>query len=190
MARYLGIGRKLPTGFDLWKEIVLNNNEKSLAKMVRYCRHDVVLLEEVWDKMNPYVPARTKVGSGGFTVGEDQRQLNTKLPRVERLQSDLGRECPECGAPNCYSCGSYTTTAGYNRTSLKCKCGKRWTTATSKIKPLPHKHPSVCPYCSSTRTIIRGSARTLKTTGEYKIRKYCKDCRRGFSIAASRILDE
>lgn len=49
------LGRsKTPTGFDLWRKIVLDNNKSAMKKMVRYCKNDVELLEEVWEKLWSY----------------------------------------------------------------------------------------------------------------------------------------
>lgn len=62
MAKFLGIGQKIHTGFDLWKDIVLKNSPKALAKMCQYCAHDVILLEKVWDKLKLFVKQKTHEG--------------------------------------------------------------------------------------------------------------------------------
>jgi len=48
---------KIKTEFDLWRNIVLKNDEVALKKMVRYCKKDVVLLEKVWQKLRDYEDA-------------------------------------------------------------------------------------------------------------------------------------
>lgn len=104
LGQYLGIGQKLKTGFDLWKDIVLKDCDDCLKKMIKYCKRDVVLLEDVFNKLNNYLPAKVHYGVkyGG-----------------------LKRDCPECGGKTkvnkrrvlasgtaklqlvCYSCGKY-----------------------------------------------------------------------------------
>jgi DNA polymerase elongation subunit (family B) len=46
IASYLGIGKKIKTDFNLWKDIVLNKCDKSMKKMIDYCKQDVKLLGE------------------------------------------------------------------------------------------------------------------------------------------------
>lgn len=55
LGEVLGVGRKLDTGFSLWKNIILNKSQKALTKMVDYCKQDVVLLENVYNKLSPHV---------------------------------------------------------------------------------------------------------------------------------------
>lgn len=45
---------KTDTGYDLWKNICLKNCKTSLNKMVKYCKNDVILLEQVFAKLRPY----------------------------------------------------------------------------------------------------------------------------------------
>jgi uncharacterized protein YprB with RNaseH-like and TPR domain len=61
LARYLGIGRKLPhTGFHLWRGC-MNADAKAWKTMKEYNGHDVELLEELyyivraWDRQHPQV---------------------------------------------------------------------------------------------------------------------------------------
>lgn len=54
LGQYLGLGKKLPTGYGLWLS-VLAGNEKALAKMVRYNKQDVKLLEKVYLKLRPFM---------------------------------------------------------------------------------------------------------------------------------------
>lgn len=54
LARRLGIGRKLPhTGFEMWKG-VMANEKASWDLMERYNKHDIVLLEEIWKRFEPW----------------------------------------------------------------------------------------------------------------------------------------
>ncbi len=54
LAQRLGIGRKLPhTGFSMWKGCMAND-EASWDLMERYNKHDIFLLEGVWNKFAPW----------------------------------------------------------------------------------------------------------------------------------------
>jgi uncharacterized protein YprB with RNaseH-like and TPR domain len=109
LAQYMGLGGKLPTGFDLWKGVVLRKSESALAKMVRYCKRDVLLLEKVWDRMNSYVPAKSHAG---------------KEPH----------HCPECGENSAIVSKTRTSAAGYKQVQMVCKnCGKYHTIAESRL---------------------------------------------------------
>lgn len=57
LAQFLGVGTKLKTEYDLWKAC-LRGEEKALQKMVQYNRHDVVLLEGIYLRLAPFVPAQ------------------------------------------------------------------------------------------------------------------------------------
>jgi len=54
LAEILGIGRKLKTDFALWKA-AYHGDTKALVQMSKYNIKDVVLLEEVFNKLKPYV---------------------------------------------------------------------------------------------------------------------------------------
>lgn len=101
LGQFLQLGQKMETGgFDLWKKITLNNDKKSLKQMVEYCKNDVVLLESVFKKLNPYIPSKTRC-------------------------SDDKESCPECGSHNSVSNGVRRTISGGLYRRLNCKdCGK------------------------------------------------------------------
>lgn len=54
MGEYLGLGRKIKTEYNLWKNITLHNDTTSMNKMVRYCKQDVALLEKIYNKLQPF----------------------------------------------------------------------------------------------------------------------------------------
>jgi DNA polymerase elongation subunit (family B) len=58
MGQYLGVGQKIHTGYDLWKRICLHNDKEALQDMITYCEQDVRLLEEVYNKLQDYVPVK------------------------------------------------------------------------------------------------------------------------------------
>jgi len=77
IAQYLGIGSKIKTEFNLWKDVLLNNDRKALDKMVKYCQEDVRLLEKVYTKLKNHYPHKTHYG---VIFGQDRGS------------------CPECGS--------------------------------------------------------------------------------------------
>lgn len=52
-------GGKIKTEYGMWKDILLKQCPKALQKMVRYCKRDVVKLQEVYERLAAYVPAKT-----------------------------------------------------------------------------------------------------------------------------------
>ena len=54
---FLGVGRKIPTNFGMWLAIMKGGREgaDALAKMVKYNKQDVRLLEDVYLKLRPYM---------------------------------------------------------------------------------------------------------------------------------------
>ena len=102
LARLLGMGGKMKTGFGLWRACYLGD-EAALARMVRYNRRDVVLLQAVLDRMKPYVK---------------------NLPRLYEAREAGERACPSCGSDQLMVRGFYRTQAGTYQ-KLHCKsCGR------------------------------------------------------------------
>ena len=101
LAQYLGVGAKVSTGgFGLWKAIVLHKDEKALDKMVKYCDNDVIILEQVFNKLKPYVQAKVSV-------------------------ADDRRHCPECGNDSMVIHHNRTLASGAKQTTMRCtNCGK------------------------------------------------------------------
>lgn len=99
VARRLGIGEKAETGgFKLWRD-VMAGNETAWAKMLRYNKQDVALLEKLYTKLRPYIkthPALHEHGASCPVCGgkKVQRRGNrrTKAFTIERMQ------CQGCGA--------------------------------------------------------------------------------------------
>lgn len=50
-------------GFDTWKDIILNDCPVAMKRMVKYCKQDVNLLEQVWKQLEPYHKPKTHVGT-------------------------------------------------------------------------------------------------------------------------------
>jgi uncharacterized protein YprB with RNaseH-like and TPR domain len=99
IAQFLGVGKKMETGgLDLWKKICLEKCGESLVKMVDYCKQDVVILEKVFQKLNPYSKPKTH-----YAV----------------LRSGEKFQCPECGKLANYK-SMYTTAQGTIQHRMQC----------------------------------------------------------------------
>jgi len=91
---------KLETNFDLWKGC-LKGDEQSLKYMEKYNRMDVLLLEEVYLHLRPYIKSHPNMG----------------------IYSEADVEvCPSCSSENIDWKGYYVTPAGKYR-SFRCECG-------------------------------------------------------------------
>lgn len=111
LGRTLRLGRKLATGgADLWFKC-MEGDEKAWARMKRYNRQDVVLLEQVYLAIRPWMKAHPRAHNGE-------------------------ENCPKCGSHKLQNRGSArTTTRVYQR--LQCQgCGSwlRSTKAESAAK--------------------------------------------------------
>jgi len=109
LAKYLGVGEKVDTGgFGLWRDVVLNKSQSALKKMVKYCDNDVLILEKVYQKLKPYVPARLSI-------------------------SENRAKCSECGS-KMQVAKHRILASGAKQTQLQCtKCGRYKTIPTSKL---------------------------------------------------------
>ncbi len=58
----LGLGQKIKTDFQLWKDIQLKNCPKALDKMCSYNARDVELLEGVYDRLSSWVKPKSHAG--------------------------------------------------------------------------------------------------------------------------------
>ena len=113
IAGYLQLGQKRPTTLALWKAVMADDS-RALRKMMDYCRHDVVLLEQVFDRMNQYIVPKTSI-------------------------ADIVGNCPECGSNRIHIKQHKILASGYKKTQLKCQeCGKHLEVASSRIgKEIP-----------------------------------------------------
>jgi DNA polymerase elongation subunit (family B) len=119
IAKFLGLGQKLHTNYDLWKNIILNKDEKALQEMIEYCKNDVILLEKVYNELANYIPAKTHHGV---------------------LQGNDKCTCPECGSENMVYSKKRMTALGTSRIQLQCKdCGKYHTVSEKTYQQLLNK---------------------------------------------------
>lgn len=100
IAKYLGIGHKIKTDFNLWKNILLNKDKKSLDYMIKYCKMDVVLLEKVHKKLSTHIDRKSHYG---VIFGQDRGS------------------CPECGSENLIISKKRMTATGLKKIQYQCK---------------------------------------------------------------------
>jgi len=110
LGKILGVGEKAQTGgFNLWKQC-MNGDKKAWNKMVKYCKQDTRLLENVYLKLRPYMTNHPNIGViNGAAV------------------------CPKCGSYNIQYRG-YTITSANKYRRFQCQeCGG-WGKESTKIK--------------------------------------------------------
>lgn len=104
IAQYLGIGQKIKTEFNLWKDIVLNKDKVAMDKMIKYCKKDVVLLEKVHKILNSHIEPKSHYG---VIFGQDRGS------------------CPECGSDDLHIKAKRVTASGLKKIQYQCQtCGK------------------------------------------------------------------
>jgi uncharacterized protein YprB with RNaseH-like and TPR domain len=109
LGQVLKVGRKLDhEGMELWVKVV-NGNKTALDKMIKYCEQDVILLEDVFNALSPFIDHNTN-----FAV----------------LSGGEKWHCPECASENVSLCHTDTTPVGYIKRHMKChKCRKQYRVA-------------------------------------------------------------
>lgn len=104
LAQFFGEGKKIETDFSLWRDIALKNCPKALAKMIRYNKHDVVLLERVFHHL--------------AKVAEPKSHAGVLLGTSEKWG------CPRCGSAHVKKNMTRVTAKGTIQHQMQCKrCG-------------------------------------------------------------------
>ena len=120
IAKYLGLGEKIKTEYNLWKDIVQKNSTKSMSKMVRYCAEDVRLLEKVYEKLEGYSKVKTHMG----VVLSDKPGIKAKESKYD---------CPRCASKDTVRYKNRISAAGNITTQRHCNnCGKYYETPFEK----------------------------------------------------------
>ena len=107
ITRYLGVSRKLDTGGSvLWTDVCFSKDagvrSRALKKMVKYCNGDVVAQAEVFDKMKPYLIAKSSAAT-------------------------FRSSCPECNSDNVRVAKRRITASGSRQIQFQCQeagCGR------------------------------------------------------------------
>lgn len=99
IAKYLGVGNKIKTDFQLWVDS-MKGDEVALQQMDEYCKMDVKVLEDVYLKMRPLIQPHPNLGLF--------------------IESDT-QTCPSCGSNDLELQGTYATTVNLYD-AYRCKC--------------------------------------------------------------------
>lgn len=104
ISKFLHIGKKIKTDYSLWKKILLESDAVAMAKMIKYCKNDVVILEKVYKKLSSHLFNNTHYG---VIFGSDRSS------------------CPECGSDDVIKWGTSVTLSGLRKQKIKCRtCNK------------------------------------------------------------------
>jgi len=105
IGKYLGLGGKMDTGgIQLWHDIIQKNSKAAMAKMVKYCKRDVVLLEEVYKKLEGFTKHKTHIGiQEGNSPCSCPSCANEKTHMKRRFVSPTGtiKVQLRCSNPEC-----------------------------------------------------------------------------------------
>lgn len=96
----LGHGKKLKTEFDLWKKILMNNDQEALDYMCKYCGIDVKRLESVYHDLKFCVKPKTH--QGVFAGGDKW-------------------SCPRCGSTDIHHNKRRVTAEGTVSHQMQCQ---------------------------------------------------------------------
>lgn len=111
IAEFLGLGQKIKTEYNLWKDILLKNDKIAMEKMIKYCKKDVTLLEQVFKALRSHMTSKTHYG---VIFGEDRGS------------------CPECGSDDLIKNNKVVTASGLTRIQYKCKSCNLYHSKTDK----------------------------------------------------------
>jgi hypothetical protein len=106
---------KIHAPFSLWKNIVLENSETDMRKMVRYCRQDVLLLERVWERLQDYETPSTHEAVAQSGDNKDRWM------------------CPYCGSDEVVTTKTRATAKGMVQRVMKCKVCHRYYTIADAV---------------------------------------------------------
>lgn len=107
LCKFTGVGGKQKhDGMQLWIDIVENKNTERLEEMKRYCERDVIMLEDYYFIISPFI-----THNNNFAV----------------LTGGAKWDCPECASKNVEMYRTYSTPMGIIRREMKCNnCKKQY----------------------------------------------------------------
>lgn len=109
-----GVGKKMDHGgFGLWKVIMEDNDPKAMAKMVKYCKVDVIRLSQIYKEMESYIEPQTHMGM--FLHGHKSN-------------------CSKCGSDKIAKQGVRVSAAGSKRQAYQCQACGGWGSFPIKLK--------------------------------------------------------
>ncbi len=112
IGKYLNLGEKMDNGgLRTWKEIVLNNSQVAMDRMVKYCKKDVLLLENIYKRLKRYTHHKTHIG---VIMGKGKCS------------------CPECGSDKTHVSKTRYSATGAVKKQLECKSCRKYFTVSEK----------------------------------------------------------
>ena len=103
IGRYFDLGEKIKVDGDLWQNIVFGDGSR-MEEMIDYCEQDVVLLQQVYEKIIGVVPLKSHAGV---------------------IKGGSKWSCPNCGSVDIIRNGTHVTTTGTEKQKMQCKSCKR-----------------------------------------------------------------
>jgi uncharacterized protein YprB with RNaseH-like and TPR domain len=106
IGEYLGLGGKIRTSYDLWKDVTFHGDKDALEKMITYNQRDVELLEKVYHRLSLYGADKSHAG---VMEGKDKWT------------------CVRCGSESVRHVRRMVSAAGTIKHQMRCKskdCGK------------------------------------------------------------------
>lgn len=113
LCKYFDIKGKISTSSDLWEKVVFDNDRTYLKKMVKYCDNDVLILDELYNRIYPYVKHKINIA----------------------VYNDDERICPSCGG-KCTIKNGFAFSGKTKKQRYGCQdCGNTWTGKNAIKKP-------------------------------------------------------
>lgn len=106
LGQILGFGGKDETDFKLWLDVIAGS-KKAMDYMCRYCKKDVIRLEQVYSKLSKCVKPKTHVGV--FNGGAKWTCSHCGSERVEPHKKRVSSSGTVQWQMRCLDCGSYYT---------------------------------------------------------------------------------
>lgn len=102
LGKYLGVGQKIKTDFDLWMRC-LDGDVEAINKMVKYNKQDVNLLEKVYHHLAPFADAKLNRNLIGFNNGKEgcpscgSANIKVNGVRYNKVTAIRRYQCRDCG---------------------------------------------------------------------------------------------
>lgn len=100
LARYAGIGQKVENEKELWFKC-LEGDKKAWKQMKKYNKHDVYLLNGIYEWMKPWMKQHPNLNIFNNTIANCPRCLSSKIINYGKRYNQSGvyqrYKCKECG---------------------------------------------------------------------------------------------
>ena len=96
IAKVLGHDGKISTSFDLWLDCYAGD-PKALSKMLRYNKRDVILLQDVYESLRPYLRVAPSLLANGRCVPCGSTALQKRGFHRTRVNVYQRYQCQGCG---------------------------------------------------------------------------------------------